>query len=241
MLRMDCVRSDLPLFFMRTHKSKRSTIAKSDGLIASSSGNELPLIQQGDHLLIDARILHKSLKVGRDFATWIKNRIEEYGFEPNKDFFSDISPKVGKTSGRPQIEVHLTIDTAKELAMVERNEIGRSIRRYFIQKEKEARAISHLPKEAGLFKGLKPKRVNDRILFPYKEILIRCGYKASSNGNRRHRYWMHFVKEDNHLFVTEEFSLHLFRQKQVINNRVVMVNMQSVLPLNFGDPKQLSV
>ena len=229
---------------MRTTKSHQSTAAKSSGLIASSSGKELPLIQQGDNLLIDARLLHSQLKVGRDFATWIKVRIEEFGFEAGKDFFStpNRSPKMGsKGGGHNRIDTHLTLDMAKELAMVERNEIGRSIRRYFIQKEKEARGLSHLPKEAALFKGLKPRRVNDRPMYPYREVLIRCGYKASSNGNRRHRYWMHFVKEGNQLLVTEEFSLHLYRQRQVINNRAAMLSMQPVLPLNFADASMLKV
>jgi len=229
---------------MTTVKVKRQHAIKDSNLTTNSSRHELPLIQQGDNILIDARLLHQQLKVGRDFSNWIKARIDEYGFEPSKDFFSGInrSPNLArKRGGHNRIDIHLTIDMAKELSMLERNEVGRAIRLYFIQKEKEARAISHLPKEAALFKGLKSKQLNDRILFPYKEILIRCGYKASSNGNRRDRYWMHFVKEDNHLYVTEEFSLHLFRQKQVINNRAAMVSMQPVLPLNFGDPKQLSL
>ena len=230
---------------MRSKKSNQSTDAKSSGLIASSSGNELPIIQQGEHLLIDARLLHQQLKVGRDFATWIKTRIEEFGFKSGDDFFSglnDRSPKSGSKGGHNRIDVHLTLDMAKELAMLERNEVGRAIRLYFIHKEKEARAISHLPKEAGLFSGIKPRRVNDRTLYPYKAVLARCGYSTrASTGQRRARYWMHFVKEGHQLFITQEFALHLFRQKQVMVNRAVMANMQPVLPLNFGDPKQLSL
>lgn len=208
---------------------------------------DLPVISQGDSLLIDARILHQTLKVGRDFSNWIKARIEEFGFEPNKDFFSSIdSPnlanqKTGRGGDRRSIQVHLTLDMAKELAMVERNEIGRSIRRYFIQKEKEARGISHLPREAGLFKGLKAKRFNDRTMYPYREVLERCGYKPSNNGGRAQRYWMHFVKEDKKLFVTEAFGLHLYRQKQVYLNRATMLATQPVLPLNFGDVQQLKL
>ena len=37
----------------------------------------------------------------------------------------------------------------------------------------------------------------------------------------------------------KEFALHLFRQKQVFINRAVMLASQPVLPLNFGDVKQL--
>jgi len=86
--------------------------------------------------LCDARDLHQFLQVGRDFSTWIKDRIEQYGFVEGEDF----SPVLGKsTGGRPSQEYHLTLDMAKELAMVENNEKGRQVRRYFIAMEREAR------------------------------------------------------------------------------------------------------
>lgn len=202
---------------------------------------QLPLIQQGDNLLIDARLLHSQLKVGRDFTNWIKYRIEEYGFEPGRDFFSAIdSPKLANQKGRGgdrrSIQIHLTLDMAKELAMVERNEVGRAIRRYFIQKEKEARGISHLPAEGKLFAGLKPKHFNDRKMYPYKEVLARCGYSIKAGtSQRKARYWMHFIKDGHLLYITEAFARHLFHQRQVLNNRAVMLASQPVLPLGFGE------
>ncbi|EPN3798844.1 antA/AntB antirepressor family protein, partial [Escherichia coli] len=36
--------------------------------------------------VVSARALHKALGVGRDFTTWIKGRIEEYGFKKGVDF-----------------------------------------------------------------------------------------------------------------------------------------------------------
>ena len=46
---------------------------------------------------------------------------------------------------RPQIDYYLTIDMAKELCMVENNENGRKIRRYFIEVEKRYREIINTP------------------------------------------------------------------------------------------------
>jgi len=89
---------------------------------------------------VDARLLHRFLKTGRDFSTWIKNRIEEYDFKQNDDYImkNDFTPNLGKNQkGRPNIEYLLTLDTAKELAMVERTEVGRQVRRYFIEVEKK--------------------------------------------------------------------------------------------------------
>ncbi|ENG2933349.1 antA/AntB antirepressor family protein [Escherichia coli] len=90
-------------------------------------------------LLVNARDLHSFLDVGKRFASWIVERIAEYGFVENQDFMiiSQVREKIGR--GRPAKDYHLTLDTAKELAMVERNEKGRQGRRYFIECEKRLR------------------------------------------------------------------------------------------------------
>lgn len=51
------------------------------------------------------------------------------------------SPKSGsaKARARPAIEYHLSLDMAKELAMVERTEKGKQARQYFIACEKQLR------------------------------------------------------------------------------------------------------
>ena len=96
--------------------------------------------------LVDARELHTALNNKRQFSDWIKQRIEQYGFVENVDFatYSQICEK--PQGGRPTIEYALTLDTAKEIAMVENNEQGRKIRRYFIEVEKKAREMFEIPK-----------------------------------------------------------------------------------------------
>ncbi|ENC0691786.1 antA/AntB antirepressor family protein [Escherichia coli] len=89
-------------------------------------------------LLVNARDLHGFLEVGKDFSNWIRARINEYGFVEHLDYIL-FSPNLAKTLGRRRKDYHLTLDTAKELAMVERNEKGRQIRRYFIECEKKLR------------------------------------------------------------------------------------------------------
>ncbi|EMJ9262128.1 antA/AntB antirepressor family protein [Klebsiella pneumoniae] len=95
--------------------------------------------------LVNARDLHEFLNVRRDFSTWIKNRITEYGFLIDTDYVTVQnlrSPNLGTSKSRAQkvTDYHLTLDTAKELAMVERSEKGRQIRRYFIECERQLRA-----------------------------------------------------------------------------------------------------
>jgi phage anti-repressor protein/prophage antirepressor-like protein len=93
------------------------------------------------HPICNGRDLHQFLEVGRDFSTWIKDRIAEYGFIDGEDYGTTeilSSPKSRSSKARPQrmIEYHLTLEMAKELAMVENNEQGRKVRRYFIKCEK---------------------------------------------------------------------------------------------------------
>ncbi|EFL1865409.1 antA/AntB antirepressor family protein [Escherichia coli] len=94
-------------------------------------------------LLVNARDLHSFLGVGRMFAHWVKERIAEYGFVESQDYI--LICQNGQTKGRGgdrrSKDYHLTLDTAKELAMVERNEKGRQIRRYFIECEKKLRSM----------------------------------------------------------------------------------------------------
>lgn len=89
--------------------------------------------------LCDARDLHAFLEVRWDFTTWIKRRIAKYGFVEGEDyevFHKFVENPQGDRGGRPADEYHLTIDMAKELAMVENNERGRQARRYFIERER---------------------------------------------------------------------------------------------------------
>ena len=85
---------------------------------------------------VDARELHLFLEVGKDFSTWIKGRISEYNFREEIDFA--LFPNFGENSmGRPRVEYALSLDMAKELSMVEKNDKGKEARVYFIQCEKK--------------------------------------------------------------------------------------------------------
>lgn len=88
---------------------------------------------------VNARDLHAFLEVGKDFSTWIKDRIEAYGFTENADYvvFTEIGEN--PSGGRPAKEYALTLDMAKELCMVERNAKGKAARQYFIEMERRAK------------------------------------------------------------------------------------------------------
>ena len=100
--------------------------------------------QIGDDVIqtVNARDLHAFLEVGKDFSTWIKGRIEQYGFVGHHDFVTfDAAPQNGGAGNRGhRVEYAITLDMAKELAMVERNDKGKQARLYFIECERRARA-----------------------------------------------------------------------------------------------------
>lgn len=90
---------------------------------------------------VSARELHCFLESKRQFADWIKERIEKYGLIENVDFqvFHDFVKN--PNGGRPLTEYALTVDAAKELSMVEGNDKGKQARRYFIEAEKAFRQV----------------------------------------------------------------------------------------------------
>ncbi|RBO89669.1 antA/AntB antirepressor family protein [Pseudochrobactrum asaccharolyticum] len=86
---------------------------------------------------VNARELHSFLELGVRFNDWVSRRITEYEFEEGKDFYSELSKTT--SGGRPSREYHISLDMAKELAMVERNEKGKQARQYFIECERRAK------------------------------------------------------------------------------------------------------
>ena len=86
---------------------------------------------------VNARELHAFLEVKSKFADWFKNRVSEFGFVENSDFVS--VSKILESGGR-SIEYYISIDMAKELSMLERNDKGKQARLYFIECERIAKA-----------------------------------------------------------------------------------------------------
>ncbi len=93
---------------------------------------------------VDARELHTFLEVGRDFSTWIKDRIDQGMFVEGKDYVLTLT-KTGERLNVVQKDYAISISMAKELSMLERNEQGKLARQYFI--ECEERLIRHAPEQ----------------------------------------------------------------------------------------------
>jgi len=84
---------------------------------------------------VSGRDLYNALEVSSNYTTWFK-RMCEYGFIENIDFktcFPNLESEIH--GGQNKIDHQLTIPMAKELCMIQRSEIGRKFRQYFIKVE----------------------------------------------------------------------------------------------------------
>jgi phage anti-repressor protein len=94
---------------------------------------------------VNARDLHKFLESGKDFSTWIKDRINQYGFIENQDFIKLTQKGELSKTGQTLIDYHLSLDMAKQLCMVERNPKGKDARIYFIECERKVKQAPTVP------------------------------------------------------------------------------------------------
>lgn len=96
---------------------------------------------------VDARTLYRELESKQKFTDWIKSRLDDTLATENVDFIASQNyegDNKGKLSNR--IDYIITIDIAKHIAMLEKNEKGREVRKYFIECEKQLlRQTRHSP------------------------------------------------------------------------------------------------
>lgn len=161
---------------------------------------------------VNARELHTFLEVGRDFSTWIKDRIDQYGFidgidyvlfskfsEKTQNRFKNDSPHLGnqkiRGGDRRSKEYSLSLDMAKELSMVENNEQGRIARRYFIECEKRLAIVA--PKQHQIAgDNWRKARIDTR---DYQKIM--CAALASSRARQnKETSEIHYSNEANLLY-----------------------------------------
>lgn len=93
-----------------------------------------PITEEGtDEIRISGRQLHMALDVDTPYRKWFP-RMCEYGFSEGKDFRTNLSESTG---GRPGTDHLMTLSMAKEIAMLQRTDKGKEVRRYFIQLEED--------------------------------------------------------------------------------------------------------
>lgn len=104
---------------------------------------KLPVLNNnGEGFCVNARTLYLQIRMVKDdsnFSKWFKNIIKRYKFEENVDFTTisqDRLIAILNGGDIKSINYILTLDVAKQICMIERNEIGSLARKYFILMEK---------------------------------------------------------------------------------------------------------
>ena len=98
--------------------------------------NELLKVNYGnDRITLSARELHEFLGIGTDFAKWMQ-RMCEYGFSENQDYRVFVKNDDSSKGGRPSTDYEITLDMAKEIAMIQRSDKGKEVRQYFLELER---------------------------------------------------------------------------------------------------------
>lgn len=121
-------------------------------------------------ILVSGRDLHKFLEITERYANWFE-RMKQYGFVENVDF---TGCKVFNALANQELQDHaMTIDMAKEISMLQRNEKGKIARQYFINVEKEYKKqqldTSKLSPELQMFKGLFDSVANQELRIQHFE------------------------------------------------------------------------
>ena len=98
--------------------------------------NELLKVNYGnDRITLSARELHEFLGIGTEFAKWMQ-RMCEYGFSENQDYRVFVKNDDNSKGGRPSTDYEITLDMAKEIAMIQRSDKGKEVRQYFLELER---------------------------------------------------------------------------------------------------------
>ena len=144
--------------------------------------------------VVNARDLYEALGVKKDFSNWIKSYLKNYKEAEsvaNTKFaqkgeldFDYFTFEVEGSGPRKRKEYILTLDTAKELAMMSRCEKGRAIRKYFIAVEKAHVQTVHVLKAPELTpeqKIAEALKLSEALLSNTKKELVKANRNKDYN------------------------------------------------------------
>lgn len=115
---------------------------------------------------VSGRELHEFLEVTTRYNDWF-NRMTEYGFTEGEDYYSFLSNRSDGLAGKPRTDHQLTIQMAKELCMIQRNERGKQARQYFLAVEAQWNSPEAVMRRAVLI----AQKQNDQLKAVNRQLL----------------------------------------------------------------------
>lgn len=178
---------------------------------------------------VNARDIWEFLEVKTKFATWISRRLEQLGAIEKEDYIT-FSQKWEKVSNRPLAEYIVTINIAKHLAMMERNEKGKEARQYFINVEeaykKEMTCLTTVLKKNIDFIELNSSEEEFKDDENY--LLKRYLYALEQNGTHVQRFVIKLI-EENH---KQKLDLELKTKDLISQNFLVNKAQEYTTPVS---------
>lgn len=141
--------------------------------------NELLKVNyDNERITLSARELHEFLGVSERFSSWFE-RMKQYGFYETQDY---LGCKVFNTLARQELQDYqITIDMAKEIAMIQRSEKGKQVRQYFIEVEKQWNSPERVIARGYLEAKKQLDILNNQILDMKPKALFADAVATSSN------------------------------------------------------------
>jgi anti-repressor protein len=137
---------------------------------------------ENDRPAVSARDLHDFLEVKTAYKDWFP-RMCEYGFTSGEDFnplkIERVQNEGERVVTRTVDDAVLTIDMAKEICMIQRNEKGKLARQYFIQLEKDWNSPEKVMARALQIAERKIKNLEDKALADKPKVLFADAVSAS--------------------------------------------------------------
>lgn len=133
--------------------------------------NELLKVNyDNDRITLSARELYEFLEVKTSFKDWFP-RMCEYGFNESQDF-NPLKNEQVRLEGNRQVkrtvqDYEITLDMAKEIAMIQRSDKGKEVRQYFLELERRWNSP-----EAVMNRALEYSRKQVKALMEEKQGLI---------------------------------------------------------------------
>lgn len=131
----------------------------------------------GEKPAVSARELHEFLEVKTAYKDWFP-RMCEYGFSEGTDFCSFLSESTG---GRRGQDAAVTIDMAKEICMLQRNEKGKMARQYFLQLERDWNSPEKVMARALQIADRRIKTLESKVQADAPKVLFADSVAASTS------------------------------------------------------------
>lgn len=131
----------------------------------------------GEKPAVSARELHEFLEVSTDFRHWFQ-RMCEFGFSEGQDFRTFLTESTG---GRRGQDAAVTIDMAKEICMLQRNEKGKMARQYFLQLERDWNSPEKVMARALQIADRRIKALESKVQTDAPKVLFADSVAASTS------------------------------------------------------------